>query len=102
MHQYFGQIGYHITEYQNIRLEFTKMVYNAQQPGGLTDKQFYENPIQSVRDRNWFKVNWNLLALHYNLEIKPDVLVKGGDYKLEDILIQHLYPYSFPSQFYLT
>lgn len=73
--QYFAQLGYRFSDKQSIRLEYTNMSYNAQQPGGLTDKQFYENPIQSVRDRNWFKVNWNLLALHYNLEIKPDVLL---------------------------
>lgn len=73
-HQYFAQFGYHISDRQSIRLEYTHMTYNAQQPGGLTDKQFYENPIQSVRDRNWFNVTWNLLALHYNLAIRPSLL----------------------------
>ena len=73
-HQYFAQFGYHISDRQSIRLEYTHMTYNAQQPGGLTDKQFYENPIQSVRNRNWFNVTWNLLALHYNLAIRPSLL----------------------------
>ncbi len=68
-HQFFAQIGYHCTENMRIRLEYTHMNYLAQQPGGLTDVQFEEDPIQSLRDRNWFKVNWNVLALHYDWEI---------------------------------
>src|SRR5690606_34998445 len=32
-------------------------------PGGLTDAMFQENPRQSIRERNWFKVNWNLIAV---------------------------------------
>ena len=68
-HQGFAQLGYHITEKHHVRLEYTRMSYLAQQGGGLTDKQFEEDPLQSVRDRNWFKVNWNILALHYDWEI---------------------------------
>lgn len=68
-HQGFAQLGFYISEKQRIRLEYTRMSYLAQQPGGITDKQFEENPLQSVRDRNWFKVNWNILALHYDWEI---------------------------------
>jgi Fe(3+) dicitrate transport protein len=73
-HQYFAQVGYHINDKQSIRLEYTHMTYDAQQPGGLTDKQFYEDPIQSVRNRNWFNVTWNLLAFHYNFAIRPSLL----------------------------
>jgi Fe(3+) dicitrate transport protein len=68
-HQGFAQLGYHINEKQRIRLEYTRMSYLAQQPGGLTDKQFEEDPRQSVRERNWFRVDWNVLALHYDWEI---------------------------------
>jgi Fe(3+) dicitrate transport protein len=38
----------------------------AQQPGGLTDQLFRDNPRQSNRERNWFKVNWNMLAVHFD------------------------------------
>ena len=65
-HQLFGQIGYHLTEKAKIRLEYTHMNYLARQAGGLSDFQFNENPRQSLRDRNWFKVEWNTLALHYD------------------------------------
>lgn len=65
-HQDFVQIGYHLNEKHHVRLEYTRMSYLAQQAGGLTDYQFEEDPRQSVRDRNWFKVDWNVLALHYD------------------------------------
>lgn len=68
-HQAFAQIGYHITENMDIRLEYTHMTYNAQQPGGLTDAQFNLNPQNSYRNRNWFQVKWNLLALNYDYKI---------------------------------
>lgn len=68
-HQAFAQVGYHLMDNIKIRLEYTHMNYLAKQAGGLSDFQFNENPRQSLRDRNWFKVNWNMLALHYDHEI---------------------------------
>ena len=38
----------------------TFLEYLAQQAGGLNDSMFDLNPYQSVRSRNWFKVNWLL------------------------------------------
>ncbi len=49
--------------------EYTYMHYQAQQPGGLTDFQFNNNPSQSLRSRNWFAVNWNLAALTLNIDL---------------------------------
>ena len=43
--------------------EFTHMDYLAQQAGGLTDRMFEEDPRQSVRERNWFGIEWNIPAL---------------------------------------
>lgn len=51
------------SERLEIGLELTKMGYLAQQPGGLTDAQFEQNPRQSLRGRNWFQVDWNLACL---------------------------------------
>lgn len=70
-HQVFAQVGFYLTENQKIRLEYTGMSYEAQQAGGLTDNMFEKDAIQSVRERNWFKVNWNILALHYDYQISP-------------------------------
>jgi Fe(3+) dicitrate transport protein len=44
------------------------MDYLAQQAGGLTDLQFNVDPKVSLRERNWFNVDWNILALHYDHE----------------------------------
>ncbi len=67
--QLFAQVGYHLTDKAKVRLEYTHMDYLAKQAGGLTDLLFEEDPTQSLRDRNWFSVNWNILALHYDHEI---------------------------------
>lgn len=62
-------LRYSFSEDLNIKLEYTHMNYDAQQPGGLTDALFEADPRQSIRERNWFRVNWNLFALtsRYNL-----------------------------------
>ena len=57
-----------LTPKLSIRPEYTFMYYLAQQPGGLTDAQFRDNPNQSIRARNWFKVNWNLFALNLDYQ----------------------------------
>ena len=53
----------------SLSLEYTYMHYLAQQAGGLTDFLFDQNPRQSIRNRNWFKVNWNLGAVILNYKI---------------------------------
>ncbi len=62
-HNVFASVTYQVSEKFSINTDFTKMTYLAQQPGGLTDKLFEDDPRQSVRARNWFNVDWNLLAL---------------------------------------
>lgn len=63
-HTFYGNINYALSENTKFGMDITQMDYLAQQPGGLTDEMFQENPRQTNRERNWFKVNWNLLALH--------------------------------------
>jgi len=50
--------------------EYTGMTYLAQQAGGLTDLAFREDPRQSLRSRNWFKVNWHLPS--WQVQYRPD------------------------------
>ncbi len=59
----FVSMGFQPNEKLQIGLEATIMGYLAQQPGGLTDAFFERDPRQSIRERNWFKINWNLFAL---------------------------------------
>ena len=60
-----GYVSLHFEPNENMEfsLELTKMHYLAQQAGGLTDRLFEDNPRQSLRDRNWFDVDWNLAAI---------------------------------------
>lgn len=62
-------VHWRATKRLEIGLELTKMNYLAQQPGGLTDTQFEQDPQQSLRARNWFSVDWNLACLHADYEI---------------------------------
>jgi Fe(3+) dicitrate transport protein len=60
----YGNVNYKPTDRTRIGVDYTLQDYLAQQPGGLTDRQFANNPRNTIRERNWFKVNWNLFALH--------------------------------------
>lgn len=61
----FASIAYQPSETAKWTCEFTWMRYLAKQPGGLTDRQFNENPRYSNRDRNWFRINWQIYQLAY-------------------------------------
>lgn len=62
-HTAYGSASFDVTDKLTITSDYTYMYYLAQQPGGLTDTEFKRDPHQSNRERNWFRVNWNLLAL---------------------------------------
>ncbi|MVM30823.1 TonB-dependent receptor plug domain-containing protein [Spirosoma sp. HMF4905] len=62
----FADVDYHFSEKTTLGVDITQMSYLAQQPGGLTDEMFREDPRQSNRERNWFKVNWTMPALHFD------------------------------------
>lgn len=64
LHNVFASLGYQCTERLSVNIEYTHSQYLAKQPGGLTDSQFDNNPQVSLRSRNWFSTNWNILALH--------------------------------------
>lgn len=66
VHNGYAQLEYKPNKKLSIRAEQTIMQYLAHQPGGLTDTEFAQNARQSKRERNWFRVNWNLSALTLN------------------------------------
>ncbi|MBX9852374.1 MAG: TonB-dependent receptor [Cytophagaceae bacterium] len=66
-------LTYKATKKLSITGEYTFMDYLAHQPGGLTDKMFDQDPRQSLRERNWFKVNWNLMAVYADYKITDDL-----------------------------
>lgn len=59
----YAGLTYKATDRFSVTLQYTYMDYLAHQPGGLTDAEFAADPHQSNRERNWFKVNWNLGAV---------------------------------------
>jgi len=69
-------------EMGSVNLEFTKMNYLAQQPGGLTDQLFNLNPDTSLRTRNWFKVDWNLAAFNLNYELSSSTKLNSRTFGL--------------------
>lgn len=62
-------LEYRWTEKTKLSAEYTSMDYKMQQPGGLTDAQFDDNPRQSFRERNWFGTPWNVFALQLDTQI---------------------------------
>jgi Fe(3+) dicitrate transport protein len=78
-HNIYASATYQISKKLSVNVDITKLVYLAQQAGGLTDKLFQENPQQSIRARNWFKVDWNLLAVNftYNFSHKTQLNIRN-------------------------
>jgi Fe(3+) dicitrate transport protein len=64
----FASFTYRPTEKMTIGLEYTGMYYILQQPGGLTDSMFKANARESVRERNWFSIRWNMPAFNFRYE----------------------------------
>ena len=79
----YGSIKYQISPLASIKFEQTHMDYLAQQPGGLTDNEFYQNPRQSKRNRNWFKVRWNISALIFDYRFTPSLKINNRTFRLE-------------------
>ncbi len=79
VHNAHANLQYKLNPKLTLGFEYTFMHYVAQQPGGLTDKLFEDDPQQSIRERNWFQVDWNLMALNldYKISSKTDFNVRA-------------------------
>ncbi len=69
----YTSVTYNATDKFSIGFQYTHTDYLAHQPGGLTDAEFAEDPRQSIRARNWFKVDWNLGAVLLNYKINDNL-----------------------------
>jgi Fe(3+) dicitrate transport protein len=79
---FYYSVQYKVNEKLSLATDFTHMTYLAQQPGGLTDAQFGQNPQQSLRSRNWFKVNWNLASLELNYKFNQQTKLNSKTFAL--------------------
>ena len=73
----YAHIDYSFSEKTKVSFEFSFLDYLAQQPGGLTDAQFEQQPNFSNRTRNWFDIDWKLysLDLHHAISPKTDISI---------------------------
>lgn len=71
-HAAFAKTKFEVSKKISLQLEYSYLNYLAHQPGGLTDFLFEQDAQQSIRDRNWFKVFWNLLNFKMNYKISKN------------------------------
>jgi Fe(3+) dicitrate transport protein len=65
------EVNYAVSNRLKIGTEMTYMTTTTQQPGGLTDAQFAEDPSQSTRSRNWFSTPWFIPSLNADYILSP-------------------------------
>ncbi|WP_344823375.1 TonB-dependent receptor [Rurimicrobium arvi] len=82
-HNAYIHLAYELTPKLKITGEYTFMHYLAQQPGGLTDAQFEQDASQSVRKRNWFTVDWNLISVSADYTINQHTRINLRNYTLQ-------------------
>ncbi|WP_375562275.1 TonB-dependent receptor domain-containing protein [Bernardetia sp. OM2101] len=82
VHTGFAKLTFRPSSKFKISVEYTGMNYLAQQAGGLTDVMFEQNPRQSIRDRNWFAVNWNLGAVNIDYKISDKTQLNSRTFGL--------------------
>ena len=75
---YSGYISanYQISKKIAISAEYTKMDYQSQQAGGLTDTQLKENPRQSLRARNWFSAPYNVASITFKYDVTENLNIQ--------------------------
>jgi Fe(3+) dicitrate transport protein len=69
----YASISYQVSAKLNILLNYTRSSFKSQQPGGLTDQQFADNPRQSSRQRNWFNAPWNIISMTLKYAFTPNL-----------------------------
>lgn len=72
VHNAHVNLNYTIKNKISIGGEYSFLSYVIQQPGGLTDSMFRIDTKQSIRERNWFNVNWHIAALNLEYRINSN------------------------------
>ena len=78
----YGRVTIDLNKKLSLGFEYTHSQYLSQQAGGLTDEMFERDPRMSNRDRNWFKVNWNLAAVSLKYKASPNTTIYSRTFGL--------------------
>lgn len=78
----FVGLNYTISKKLSVGIDLTHMNYLSQQAGGLTDEAFENNPRSSNRNRNWFRVNWNLAAFSLEYQLSTNIKIYNRTFGL--------------------
>lgn len=81
-HTAYFSMRYTVSEKLTLNADYTFMYYLARQPGGLRDNEFLINPRQSLRPRNWFRVDWNVASLTADYFFSPTTQLNSRFYAL--------------------
>ncbi len=82
-HTAFAALTYRINDKLSVKGEYTFLNYLAQQPGGMTDKQFALDESAVNRYRNWFKVNWNLASISADYQLSEKTRINFRSFALK-------------------
>ncbi|MHB1922164.1 MAG: TonB-dependent receptor domain-containing protein, partial [Chitinophagaceae bacterium] len=58
----FGRLGLQVNRKLSLSISYSLLHNRIHMPGGLTDQEFKQDPLQSFRARNWLTSPWNILA----------------------------------------
>jgi len=89
VHTAYASVATSLTQSLRVKADYTFFAYQSQQPGGLTDRMFADNPSQSIRSRNWFEVQWNLVSLNIDYLVSESTGIKSvffGNFSSRDAL----------------
>ncbi|MEM1323615.1 MAG: TonB-dependent receptor [Bacteroidota bacterium] len=75
-------LNYEVSDKLTLGFDYTNMYYLSKQAGGLTDEAFEEDPRSSNRERNWFRVNWNLPAFSLEYALSPNTKIYNRTFGL--------------------
>jgi len=79
----FISLQYAFSKRIKAQFDYTHMYYLSRQAGGHTDESFAINPQGSNRERNWFKVNWNLAALRLEYVLNENITIYNRLFALQ-------------------
>lgn len=78
----FGTLTWKIRNNLQVTAEQTAYTMLSQQPGGLTDEQYQQNPQASFRSRNWMNIPWFVSALKMNWDIDENTRLQARAFYL--------------------